>query len=76
MGSSVRAAEWAIEAEPTPASLLKAARRKPWISVPTKPPMPAFQLKASWTMVAMACGHRAGVDGEDQEARRPRRRCT
>ena len=29
MGSSVLAAEWAMEAEPTPASLLKAARRKP-----------------------------------------------
>ena len=38
MGSSVRAAECAIEADPTPASLEKAALWKPTIKTPTKPP--------------------------------------
>ena len=55
-GSIVEAAEWAIGAEPQPASLLKAARRKPWIKTPAKPPAPACQLKASRTMVAKAAG--------------------
>ena len=49
-GSSVRAAAWAMAAEPQPASLLKAARRKPWISTPTKPPKPASQENAADTM--------------------------
>ena len=38
IGSLVRTAEWAMAAEPTPASLEKAARLKPWIKAPTKPP--------------------------------------
>jgi hypothetical protein len=48
----VIAAEWTMAAEPVPASLLKAARRKPWIRTPTKPPAPASQEKAERTMVA------------------------
>ena len=38
IGSLVFTAEWAIAAEPTPASLENAARLKPWISAPTRPP--------------------------------------
>ena len=54
-GSSVCAAECTMEAEPVPASLLKAARRKPWISTPTKPPAPASHEKAELTIVAKPC---------------------
>jgi len=53
-GSSVRAAEWMIAADPVPASLLKAARRKPWINAPKNPPAPACHEKASDTMVPTA----------------------
>jgi hypothetical protein len=45
-GSLVRTAEWAIAAEPTPASLENAARRKPWISAPTTPPVTPRPVKA------------------------------
>ena len=38
IGSLVRTAEWAMAAEPTPASFENAARLKPWISAPTTPP--------------------------------------
>ncbi len=37
-GYGVRAAEWAIAAEPAPASLENAARRNPCTSTPMKPP--------------------------------------
>ena len=40
-GSLVFAAECAIEAEPTPASLEKAALLNPIIKTPIKPPKPA-----------------------------------
>ena len=46
MGSLVRTAECAMAAEPTPASLEKAARRKPWISAPTRPPATPRPVKA------------------------------
>ena len=39
-------AECAMEAEPAPASLEKAARRKPVINTPSKPPNPAYGLNA------------------------------
>ena len=55
-GSSVRAAAWMIADEPVPASLLNIARRKPWISTPTKPPAPACHEKASRTMLASVDG--------------------
>ena len=38
IGYWVRAAEWAIAAEPAPASLENAARWNPTTSTPTKPP--------------------------------------
>ena len=66
-GSSVRAAEWAMAAEPVPASLLKAARRKPWISTPTKPPTPASQEKALGHDRREAVAQRAGVGQQDPE---------
>ena len=37
-GSFVLAAEWAMEAEPTPASFEKAALLNPWIKTPITPP--------------------------------------
>ncbi len=56
-GSLVVAAACAIGAEPTPASLLKAERRRPWISTPTNPPaIPALGVKASPMIVAKAPG--------------------
>ena len=45
-GSLVRTAECAMAAEPTPASLEKAARLKPWISAPTSPPATPSPVKA------------------------------
>ena len=50
IGSFVFAAEWAIEAEPTPASLENAARRMPITNVPITPPRPAWLVKAEFTM--------------------------
>jgi hypothetical protein len=38
IGSLVRTAEWAMAAEPMPASFEKAARRKPWMIAPMMPP--------------------------------------
>ena len=40
-GYLVLTAEWAIEAEPAPASFEKAARLNPVIKTPNKPPNPA-----------------------------------
>ena len=45
-GYFVLTAAWAIEADPAPASLEKAARRKPVIRTPKRPPNPALGLKA------------------------------
>ena len=53
-GSSVDAALWAMDAEPTPASLENAARRKPWISTPKSAPKPASVEKAPFMMVPNA----------------------
>ncbi len=56
MGSLVRTVACAIGAEPSPASLANAARRKPWMSAPTTPPATASGTNASRTMVANAPG--------------------
>ena len=45
-GSFVRTAAWAIEDEPTPASLEKAARRKPSTTTPSTPPAAWKQVEA------------------------------
>ncbi len=45
-----------MAAEPVPASLEKAARRKPTTSTPMKPPVMAVGLKASETIVPIAAG--------------------
>src|SRR5690606_32590616 len=50
----VLTAEWAIEAEPAPASFEKAARLKPTTNTPTSPPSPACGLKASLIIKDMA----------------------
>ena len=47
MGSLVRTAECAIAAEPTPASLEKAARLNPWINAPTMPPATPSPVKGA-----------------------------
>ena len=46
IGSLVRTAEWAMAAEPTPASFENAARLNPWISAPTRPPATPKPLNA------------------------------
>ena len=46
IGSRVLTAEWAMAADPTPASFEKAARRKPWMSAPTTPPAMPVSVKA------------------------------
>ena len=56
IGSLVRTAEWAIEADPTPASLEKAARLNPWISAPIAPPATPSGLNAPVTMAPKAAG--------------------
>ena len=54
-GYLVFTAEWAIEAEPAPASFEKAARLKPTIKTPMTPPTPiAFGLNASETISEIA----------------------
>ena len=53
---NIDTAEWAMAAEPMPASLEKAARRKPWISTPTKPPATPSGLKAPVMMAPKAAG--------------------
>ena len=55
-GYSLRAAEWAIAAEPMPASLEKAARLMPITRQPRKPPTAASGLKAPRTIAASAAG--------------------
>ncbi len=60
-GSSVFAAEWAMGADPCPASLEKRPRRTPHMSVTRKAPTPvpatpAVGLKASRKMEAKAAG--------------------
>ena len=55
-GSSVFAAEWAIAALPSPASLEKAARFIPRIMTPTAPPKIAFLVKAIETISAKVAG--------------------
>src|SRR3954463_2215950 len=56
IGSLVRTIACAIGAEPRPASFANEARRKPWISAPTSPPVTAFGTNASRMMVANAPG--------------------
>ena len=56
MGSWVRTVAWAMGAEPSPASLANAARRKPWINAPITPPVTASPLNALLTMVTSAPG--------------------
>jgi hypothetical protein len=56
IGSCVRTVACAMGADPRPASLAKAARRKPWMSAPIMPPATASATKASRTMVASAAG--------------------
>ena len=55
-GYFVLAAECAIAAEPTPASLENAARLKPITSTPMKPPQAALGLKALSKIVPNAAG--------------------
>ena len=47
-------AEWAIEADPAPASFEKAALLKPVIKTPTIPPTPAEGLKACLNIIPNA----------------------
>ena len=54
-GSSVEAAECAMEAEPTPASFENDARWKPTISAPMMPPPAASRPKA-WLMMLWKAG--------------------
>src|SRR5690606_1689310 len=56
IGSLVLTAEWAMEAEPMPASLENAARWKPTISTPMMPPMPASGVKAPPMIALNAAG--------------------
>lgn len=55
-GSLVLTAEWAIEAEPMPASLEKAARWNPTMSTPTTPPLMTSGLNEPETMSPKAPG--------------------
>jgi len=55
-GCCVRTAEWAMEAEPMPASLEKAARWKPTMRAPMAPPATPSGLKAPRMMSANAPG--------------------
>src|SRR5919106_5504127 len=56
IGSFVRTAEGGRRAEPMPASLEKAARRKPWISAPTAPPATPSGLNAPTKIAVTAAG--------------------
>ena len=56
IGSSVLAAECAIGAEPSPASLENTARLMPITSTPMKPPYKASLSKANSKIVAKAAG--------------------
>ena len=69
-GSLVFTAECAIEAEPMPASLEKAARWKPTISTPMTPPATLSGLKAPVKMAPKAAGHLVDVADDDDEAGR------
>ena len=53
-GYFVFTAAWAMEADPAPASLEKAARRKPVINTPKSPPSPAFGLNACEKIITKA----------------------
>ncbi len=55
-GRWVLTAEWAMGAEPMPASLEKAARWKPTMSAPSTPPATPSGLKALVTMALTASG--------------------
>jgi hypothetical protein len=52
----VRTAEWAIAAEPMPASFEKAARRNPRMSAPSAPPLAPSEVKAPRTIQPIAVG--------------------
>ena len=56
IGSLVRTAEWAMEAEPMPASLENTARWKPMIRAPSAPPATPSPVMAPEKMLAMAVG--------------------
>ncbi len=71
IGSSVRAAELAIGAEPTPASLSNAACLTPYTKTAIKPPASAAcGEKASLRIVAMAAGISAKLVDRIQSAAR------
>ena len=55
-GSSVLTAEWAIEAEPIPASLENTARWKPIIMAPSAPPATPSPVNAPLKILMMTCG--------------------
>ena len=55
-GAAVRAAAWAMAAEPKPASLENTARRKPRIITPKAPPATPWGEKAPFQMAATAPG--------------------
>ena len=55
IGSSVFTAAWAIEADPTPASLENAARWNPTISTPMMPPLMAEGANAPLMISPKAC---------------------
>ena len=55
-GSSVFAAEWAMAADPAPASLLKTALWIPTTITPSRPPRPASKVNAFEMIVPKAAG--------------------
>jgi hypothetical protein len=69
IGSLVRTAEWAMAAEPTPASFEKAARLKPWISAPTKPAGHAEPGEGAREDLPEGPADHVVVDAEDDQRR-------
>ena len=67
-GSLVLTAEWAIEADPMPASLEKAARWKPTISTPTTPPVMPLGAEGAGDDVAEGTGDLVEVGQDHHEA--------
>ena len=55
-GSFVRTAEWAMDAEPMPASFENTARWNPMIRAPNAPPTTPSPVIAPVKILAMACG--------------------
>ena len=67
-GRRVLTAEWAIAAEPSPASLEKAARWKPTMSTPIAPPATPVGSEGAGDDVGDGGRHRGDVEGDDGEA--------